>query len=160
MYRGLGDRWGEALALNHAGWTLSQIGDYRQALIYCQQALVIMVAAGDSHNVANILDSIGYAYRHLGHHARAAACYRRAVHMYTELGYRYPRAKTLGYAGDAHYAAGDLPAAQDAWQEALHILGELHHPDADRLRAELQALATGAPPAPGSSPRPPAVARR
>jgi len=70
------------------------------------------------------------------------------------------RAETLTYAGDAHHAAGDRPAARDAWQEALRVLEGMHHPDADELRAKLQALATGAPPAPGSSPRPPAVARR
>jgi tetratricopeptide (TPR) repeat protein len=160
MYRELGDRWGEAKALNQAGWALGQLGDYGQTLAYCQQALLIMAAAGDRQNMANILDSLGYAHLHLGHHARAAACYRRAVDLLAELGSRYPRAETLGYAGDAHHAAGDMAAARDAWQEALRILGELHHPEADQLRAKLRALATGAPPAPASSPRPPAAARR
>jgi hypothetical protein len=28
-----------------------------------------------------------------------------------------------------------------AWQHALHILDELDHPDADRVRAKLQGLA-------------------
>jgi DNA-binding SARP family transcriptional activator/DNA-binding XRE family transcriptional regulator len=160
IYRGIADRWGEATALNQAGWTLGQLGDYGQALTYCQQALVILLAIGDRSNAATTLDSLGYAYRHLGHHARAAACYRRAVHLYAELGHRYKRAETLGYAGDAYRAAGDPLAARDAWQEALHILDELHHPDAGQLRAKLHALATGAPPAPGSSPPPPAAARR
>jgi tetratricopeptide (TPR) repeat protein len=160
VYRELGERWGEANALNEAGWTLGQLGDYRQALACCQQALVIMIAFGDRHNAAAILDSLGYAHRHLGHHARAAACYRHAVRLNVELGETYYQARTLASAGNAYRAAGELPAAHDAWQEALGILAWLHSPHADQLRAELEALATGAPPAPASSPRPPAAARR
>ena len=93
-------------------------------------------------------------------HRRAAACYRRAVHLYTELGYRSTRAETLGDAGDAHHAAGDLAAARDAWQEALAIVDELHYPEADQLRAKLRALATGAPLEPASSPVLRAASRR
>jgi tetratricopeptide (TPR) repeat protein len=160
MYRELGDRWGEARALNQAGWALGQLGDYGQALAYCQQALMIMVAADDRQNMAVILDSLGYAHRHLGHHARAAACYRRAVDLFAELGSRYMRAETLGYAGDAHHAAGDPLAARNAWQEALRMLDGLHHPGADELRAKLHALATGLPTRSTTSPQPPAVPRR
>src|SRR5215831_6378380 len=159
-YRELGDRLGEAVALNHVGWALGLLGEYGQALVHCQQALVILVAVGDRHYIASTLDSLGYAYRHLGHHGQAAACYRRAVDLFAELGSRYKRAVSLGNAGDAHYAAGDLLAARDAWQESLTIVDELRLPGADQLRAKLRALATGAPPAPGSSPRPPAAARR
>jgi hypothetical protein len=45
----------------------------------------------------------------------------------------------LDHLGDTHAAAGDPGAARAAWQQALAILTELDHPDAERLRGKLQA---------------------
>jgi hypothetical protein len=39
--------------------------------------------------------------------------------------------------GDAHHAAGNPDAARTAWRHALDILDQLHHPDADQVRARL-----------------------
>jgi hypothetical protein len=39
--------------------------------------------------------------------------------------------------GAAYRAAGDLPAACQAWQQALQILDDLHMPDDRRIRARL-----------------------
>jgi hypothetical protein len=36
-------------------------------------------------------------------------------------------------------AAGELARARDAWQQALAILEDLQHPDADQVRAKLAA---------------------
>lgn len=48
-----------------------------------------------------------------------------------------PGADTLDRLGDAHAAAADLPAARNAWQQALDILDDLGHHDAERLQAKL-----------------------
>ncbi|MFB9927971.1 hypothetical protein ACFORO_19870 [Amycolatopsis halotolerans] len=37
--------------------------------------------------------------------------------------------------GDTHQAAGDTRAAHRCWRQALLVLDDLHHPDADALRA-------------------------
>jgi hypothetical protein len=46
-------------------------------------------------------------------------------------------AETLDRLGDTRRALGDEPAAREAWAGALHILTELRHPLADRVRAKL-----------------------
>jgi predicted negative regulator of RcsB-dependent stress response len=38
--------------------------------------------------------------------------------------------------GDSYEAAGDTQAARDAWQQALAILDDLQHPDAERIRGK------------------------
>jgi DNA-binding SARP family transcriptional activator/tetratricopeptide (TPR) repeat protein len=127
----------QAQALNVIGWDLANLGRYRQALRYCQRAVALIRQVGSKHHEPSALDSLAYVHRHLGHHAEAADCYRRAVELWDELGNRYQRAVTLDYAGDAHHAHGDLAAARSAWIQALAILEDMHHPDAERLRARI-----------------------
>jgi tetratricopeptide (TPR) repeat protein len=93
-------------------------------------ALALHRQFGDQHSEPSTLDSLAYAYRHLGHHAEAAACCRRAVELHADLGFHYQKAETLIYAGDAHQVSGDVPAAHDAWTQALAILDDLRHPRA------------------------------
>ena len=77
-------------------------------------------------------------YHHLGHDGRAVTCYRAALELYRQLDDRYNQAATLVRFGDAHEAGGALPAARDAWRQALAILDELAHPEAEQLRFRLQ----------------------
>jgi hypothetical protein len=53
-------------------------------------------------------------------------------------------AETLGHLGDSHSAAGNPAQARAAWEEALAILDDLHHPDANQIRAKLKLLIAGA----------------
>ncbi|MFQ6268158.1 tetratricopeptide repeat protein [Kutzneria viridogrisea] len=58
-----------------------------------------------------------------------------------ELGDRPSEGRTLTDLGDIHLAAGNRPAARDAWQRALTIFEELGgRPDADKVRAKLDQL--------------------
>jgi tetratricopeptide (TPR) repeat protein len=129
----------EAVALNQMGWELSNLGRYQEALGYCQRAVTLFQQLGDWHNGATALDSLAYTLCHLGRHAEAAHYYRRVVEINDQLGERYTQAETLKYAGDAHHAGGDSPAAQSAWTRALDILKELHHPDASQVLARLDS---------------------
>jgi|GEM_PF-4772242 hypothetical protein len=47
------------------------------------------------------------------------------------------RRDTLTSLGDTRRTAGEPAQAREAWQQALAILEDLRHPDADRVRAEL-----------------------
>ena len=82
-------------------------------------------------------DSLGYAEHHLGNFAEAVACYQRALSISRESGDRYHEAEALTHLGDTHQAAGELAQAREAWQQALAILDDLQHPDADQVRAKL-----------------------
>lgn len=45
--------------------------------------------------------------------------------------------EVLAHLGEARYAAGNLPQAQQAWGQAVSILDDLQHPDAGKVRAKL-----------------------
>jgi tetratricopeptide (TPR) repeat protein len=145
LYIAVGHRAGQADALNSAGFTLSHLGDHQSAVEYCQRALDLHRTVGNRHGEALTWDSLGYAHRQLGHHAQAVACFRRALTAYRQLGGdRYRQTVVLTHLGDAFHAAGDSPAACDAWRSALVILEDLDHLDADEVRARLAG--SGVPP--------------
>jgi hypothetical protein len=54
-----------------------------------------------------------------------------------EVGHRCTEAETLTRLGDAHYSAGNLDAACDAWSQAVTILSQLDHTAAEEVRARL-----------------------
>lgn len=77
--------------------------------------------------------------------------------MLRDLGSRCDQAILLSHLGDALATAGERRPAGDAWQQALDLLDELHHPDAAIVRAKLRGLgqAPGPPPGRGGGLRPP-----
>ncbi|MEV6603922.1 tetratricopeptide repeat protein [Kutzneria sp. NPDC051319] len=77
-------------------------------------------------------------HHNLGQHEQAVACYRNALVLFEKLGSRHPRADTSTRLGDTNRAADDEPAAHHTWRQALPILDDLHHPDAEVLRARLR----------------------
>ena len=68
-----------------------------------------------------------------------------AADLRREIGDRWGQTEILRHIGEAHYAAGHPDEARVAWEEALAILDDLHHPDAGQIRAKLAEL--GARPA-------------
>ncbi len=143
LFRAAGHQSGlQAETLNAVGWYHALLGDHRQALIYCQQALILFQELHDRYGQAATWDSLGYAHHHLGHHTQAETCYQHALTLWRDVGDRYEEAATLTNLGDTHHAAGNTDAARDAWQQALTIFTDPDHPDADQVRAKLAALDT------------------
>jgi tetratricopeptide (TPR) repeat protein len=99
----------------------------------------------DHHGQARAWDSLGYARHHLGQHTEAIDCYQHAVNLYGNLGDRHGEADSLTHLGDTHHAAGHPEAADHTWRQALAILDEMQHPDADTVRIHLRSA--------GSQPR-------
>jgi hypothetical protein len=50
---------------------------------------------------------------------------------------RYMEATVLAHLGDSRHAVGQLRQARDTWQQALAILEDIQHADADQVRAKL-----------------------
>jgi hypothetical protein len=69
-------------------------------------------------------------------------CYRQALEIRRELGDRFHQAVTLAHLGDTLHAAAadDRPAARSCWPQALAIIDDLEHPDAEPLRDTLANL--------------------
>jgi DNA-binding SARP family transcriptional activator/Tfp pilus assembly protein PilF len=148
LYQVLGDHARQAMTVNNIGWCHVQMGNYQQALTWCHQAIALHQELGDAHGQAasSSWDSLGYANYQLGDYVQAANCLQEAVRLFGEFGDRYGQAEALTHLGDARFAAGHLKAAREAWQQALAILDDLRHADAEPVRTKLQQLDAGEAP--------------
>ena len=79
-------------------------------------------------------------YESLGHHGEAITSYELALRLEQAIGDRYNSASTFIRLGDVHRDTGDRTAARDAWQQALMVLDQMHHPDGEQVRAKLRSL--------------------
>jgi DNA-binding SARP family transcriptional activator len=138
LFRAASHKAGEAYALNNLGWSLAELGDHQQALSTCEQALRLHGETRDREGEAATLDSLGYVHHQLRHYPQAVAHYRDALELRRRLGDRYDEAETLARLGDLYDESGDAAAAREAWREALRILDDLQHPDADAIHAKLR----------------------
>jgi DNA-binding SARP family transcriptional activator/tetratricopeptide (TPR) repeat protein len=138
LYRVAEDRAGEANTLNTIGWFHTQLGDHRQALTFCRKALRLHRRLGHREGQATTLRNIGHAHHQLGDHRRAIVCCQHSLTLFREVQNRYYEGHVLAIVGDTHDALGDRGAAETAWRQALTVLDDLHHPDADQVRAKLR----------------------
>jgi tetratricopeptide (TPR) repeat protein len=120
QYRAAGDRAGQIRALNSVALRHAQLGDRLAE--------------------AAIWGSLGYAHHHLGQHHEAVECYQRSLDMHRAAGNRYLEAYVLTGLAITHAAADDGDLARKIWHEALSILTELDHPDADDVRVKLDSF--------------------
>src|SRR6185437_494260 len=116
------------------------LGDYQQALTFCERALKVLQELGVTAGEADTWDSLGSAHAGLGNYQQAISCYQRAICLYRDLGYQYFEAGTLTRLGDTCQAVGDLAAARRAWSRALRIFDGISHTDGDQLRVKLHSL--------------------
>ncbi len=137
LYQAIGDKAAEAEAFNSVGWDHALLGDYQKARAFCRQALTLCAETGDRWLEGHAWNSLGYTEHHMENLAEAGVCYQRALSLHRESGHRFDEADTLIHLGDTRHAAGELAQAREAWQQALGILEDLHHPDAEQVRAKL-----------------------
>ena len=141
--RGRGNLPGQARALNNVGWYHALLGDHQQALIRSRQALGLQRELGDRCGEANTWDTLGYSHHQLGHHAKAASCYQQAIDMFSNSA-RARQAEALIHLGDMPRRRPHPGRGHGIWRQALCILDDLHHPDADQVRDKLDRAATHA----------------
>ncbi|WP_427164217.1 AfsR/SARP family transcriptional regulator [Streptomyces sp. C1-1] len=142
LYRSADNLTGQALVLNETGWTYILHGAYPQAVAECTQAVALHQKIGDTNGEAAAWDSLGYARHHVGHHQEALRCYERALKLYQRMNDHYLEADTLLHMGDTHEARGSRAASLPLWREAVRILDELGHPEAEQARARLRGEPT------------------
>jgi tetratricopeptide (TPR) repeat protein/transcriptional regulator with XRE-family HTH domain len=140
LYRGLDSR-GLANALNLLGYLHAELGNHPLARRYCGEALALTGPGPEfTRTRAAVLDSLGFIEHRLADLRSAAAHYREAVRLRGETGDRLRRATSLLRLATVAADAGDETEALGARSEALEILHELRHPDAEHVR-ELLARA-------------------
>ena len=127
--RHLGDRLGEANALNHLGVVRELMGDYPGAAEAVEAALGICRDLGDLLGEANALGGLGVVRRMTGDYPGAAEAVEAALGIYRDLGNRLGEANALGELGVVRRMTGDYPGAAEAVEAALGIhrdLGNRH----------------------------------
>ncbi|MEU5942494.1 tetratricopeptide repeat protein [Micromonospora sp. NPDC047548] len=138
LFRGdPGERLSLANALSAAGWEHAQLGDYERARDLCRQVLPVFEELGDRNNQSSTWDSLGFALQKLGQNEDALDCFSRSLEIAREVGERYGEATALTHRADAYAALNDLPSARRSWQQALAILEDLDHHDAEAVRRKL-----------------------
>jgi DNA-binding SARP family transcriptional activator/tetratricopeptide (TPR) repeat protein len=149
LFRQAGDRYGEKAALASLGDHHAHLGNYELAQGYARQALEMAPEPGDPTNLALAWKALGLVHSRLGDYRQAISCYRQALALAQQRKTSLARnwlASLLADFGDACRAAGDLPAARQAWQQALQIRDELGLPDTRRIRARLEHASPPSPP--------------
>jgi tetratricopeptide (TPR) repeat protein len=86
------------------------------------------------------LETLGFAYLRAGRSDDAVRVYREAVECRREIGHEWGEAGALGELGSALRASGDVECARQAWQQALAIMDDIGHPNAETIRAQLSGL--------------------
>ena len=155
-------RGGQALALFRQtagqagqGWALAVLGDcharlenYELVRGYARQALEVTPEAGDPTTFAMAWETLGFVYSRLGEPRPAITCYRQALAFLR--GRKQPLARLMQIImlpefGDACGAAGDLPTAAEAWQQAQQIRRDLGWPESRGIRARLEQAGPPSP---------------
>ncbi len=119
--RHLGDRVGEANALNDLGNVRQVTGDYPGAAGVLREALGIYRDLGDRLGEANALNDLG-AVRRLTHdYPVAARAVEQALRIYRDLGDRQGEAEALNEQGTLHWARCDRAQAEESHLMALEL---------------------------------------
>ena len=134
--RYLGDRLGQANALNDLGDVRRLTGEYPAAAQAQEQALDIYRDLGNRLGQANTLHYLGDVRRMTGDYPAAVQAQEQALDIYRDLGDRLGQANALSYLGIVRHLTGDYPAAAQAYEQALGIYRDLGNRlgQADALR--------------------------
>lgn len=134
----LGDPITQSFALNAVAWTYATLGvELHQAISYCEQAIALQRETGDQRGEATTWGTLGYTHHQLGQYDKAITYYQRALKLHAMIGEPYDETIILTHIGHTLHANGNGAAAREAWNQALSILVEIDHPDADKLHATL-----------------------
>jgi tetratricopeptide (TPR) repeat protein len=149
LFRQTADQDGQRRALAALAGCHARLGHYELAREYARQALAAGPATGDPTSLAFAWDALGVVDSRLGEPRQAMACYRHCLALVGELKNPFARGvlvRMLVGFGDACQAAGDLPAAVEAWQQAQQILRDQGWPENPRIRARLEQADPPSPP--------------
>ncbi len=107
------------------GNTRLDLSQYRRAIAYFDNALVITRDIGDGGSEAKSLGNLGIAYRNLAQYPRAIAYYDSALRIVSEIGDRSNEGWLLGNLGSAYRNLAQYPRAIAYYNSALIIARDI-----------------------------------
>jgi tetratricopeptide (TPR) repeat protein len=123
--RHLGDRLGQANALNDLGVVRRLTGDYREAAQALEEAVRICRDLGDRLGHANALSNLGDVRYLTDDYADATQVLQEALSIYRDLNDQMGQANALSHLGIVRYLTDDYAGAALALEEALRICRDL-----------------------------------
>jgi len=115
----------EARALAHEAFTRLRRGDPDSAIEACDDAIGLLLPAGPSDVLADVLRWKGTVMRDRGNHAVASELFSQSLAVAESLGYQPGRAHALNCLGTVAQVRGDLPAAERWYGEAARLAHRL-----------------------------------
>jgi tetratricopeptide (TPR) repeat protein/transcriptional regulator with XRE-family HTH domain len=135
----LGDRLGEAIALNNISGAQYRLGEHSEAIDTLDQAMRIREELGDMMGVGMACLNIGTVYSDIKQNAQAEQYLLRALKIVDELGAQQLKLKTLNTLGAVYAEIGDTGIAKKYLYAALELGRELREVDGEA--SALQKLA-------------------
>jgi tetratricopeptide (TPR) repeat protein/transcriptional regulator with XRE-family HTH domain len=135
----LGDRLGEAIALNNVGTAAHRLGENARAVAALGRAMEIRQELGDRVGVLQALLNMGGIYDAEGQHERAEVCLLRALHTAEELRLDELIIRVLNTLGANRTDLHRPEEAKRCLHRALTLSRELRHVDSEAIA--LQNLA-------------------
>ena len=135
----LGFRQHEAAALESLARILRGQGDYQQATGHHRRALELYQSIGAHSGEAEARNGLGATLLAAGRPGPALAEHRLALALAGQIGNRYQQARAHDGLAHTYRATGDHSQARQHWQHALTLCTDLGVPEADRVRARLDA---------------------
>jgi tetratricopeptide (TPR) repeat protein len=133
----IGEQLGLGAALANLAEAHYERGEYQHAHDLAHQALDVLGQTGNREGTISSWLTLGDVERDTGENTRALHCYGTAARLSREVGNILNLATALTRLGDAQGLMGHRPAAERSWREALAILTDLDHPDADGVLRRL-----------------------
>jgi diguanylate cyclase (GGDEF)-like protein len=121
LFRSLGDRTGEANALNMTSVIHARRGDHSLALEFAHQCLAIRRAQGDVGGESKSLNNIGLIYRDLLRFADALEALFRSREMAEQARSDHSAAYSTANIAEVFFRMGELSSAQCYFQQSLEL---------------------------------------
>lgn len=122
LWRLVGDRRAEAVALSQIGKGYDLLGEKVRALDFYNQALPLLQADKDDSGEAATLNNIGLIYDSLGEKQEALSYYGRAIPILQRSSDKRVEAYTLNNIGLVYDSLGEKQKALDNYGRALQML--------------------------------------
>ncbi len=126
LWHKIGDRYGEALAINGISFTCMWVGELRKAKTHCEQALALYRALGNRFGEGEVLHNLAAIYSAFGDKKRAIELYEQALSLRRAVRDRQGEGLTLSNFGGAYFSLGELQKAKNYFEQALTLLREVN----------------------------------
>jgi len=123
--RQLKDRGAEGMHLSNLGNAYDSLGEYRRAIEFHEEALVINREIGDRRGEGQNLGNLGLAYYSLGEFRRAIEFHEQALVIDRDLGDRHGEGQDLGNLGLAYRSLHEYRRAIEFHEQSVQIACEI-----------------------------------